>query len=165
MSLEVGLLILGIMFIIAAMFSLGRSRKRSAQGKVTARDNLERARQRQGVRDDLESLMVDIEQMARRLSAQLDAKAVQVEKANREADERIAQLLALREQLARPGDPQAMDLTDPAPAPSPGDPAEGDPLTHQVYALADQGLGPGDIARQLNEHAGKVELILALRKA
>jgi hypothetical protein len=30
--------------------------------------------------------------------------------------------------------------------------------------LADEGLHPVDIARQLQQHTGKVELILALRK-
>lgn len=174
MTLEVGLLIIGIMFIIAAMFSLGRSRKRAASGNVSARDNLERAKAKQGVRDDLEALMVDIEQMARRLSAQLDAKTIQVEKASREADERIAQLRALQEQLARPNihaaaasaPPEAGNyaVSSPSDTDSGADP-HADPLTHEVYALADQGRGPSDIARQLNEHIGKVELILALRKA
>ena len=167
MTLEVGLLILGILFIIAAMFSLGRSRRRSTSGKATARDHLEYAKQKQGVRNDLESLMVDLEQMARRLSAQLDAKTLQVEKATREADERIAQLRALQEQLARPATSVAAaprsDSYDPGHAPA--SPGEGDPLTREVYALADQGRGPTDIARQLNEHVGKVELILALRNA
>lgn len=40
-----------------------------------------------------------------------------------------------------------------------------DPLADSVYQLADDGLGPEQIARQLDEHVGKVELILALRAA
>lgn len=164
MTLENGLLILGIIFIIAAMLSFGRSRRKTSAGNVTARDNLERAKARQGVRDDLEALMVDIEQMARRLSAQLDAKSLRVEKAVREADERIAQLDALRQELARPAVHQGgSPAADPGPASPP--PADADPLTREVYALADQGQGPFDIARQLNEHVGKVELILALRNS
>jgi uncharacterized membrane-anchored protein YhcB (DUF1043 family) len=39
-----------------------------------------------------------------------------------------------------------------------------DPLTLQVYALADSGRTPVAIARDLNEQVGKVELILALRR-
>jgi uncharacterized membrane-anchored protein YhcB (DUF1043 family) len=39
-----------------------------------------------------------------------------------------------------------------------------DPLTRQVYALADAGRPALSIARDLNEQVGKVELILALRK-
>lgn len=39
-----------------------------------------------------------------------------------------------------------------------------DPLTRQVYDLADAGRTPLSIARDLNEQVGKVELILALRQ-
>lgn len=38
-----------------------------------------------------------------------------------------------------------------------------DPVTQLIYDLADQGLPPMQIARNLNEQIGKVELILALR--
>jgi hypothetical protein len=38
-----------------------------------------------------------------------------------------------------------------------------DPLTLQIYRLADVGLSAAEIARQLGQHTGKVELILALR--
>lgn len=38
-----------------------------------------------------------------------------------------------------------------------------DTLAGQVYALADQGFTPVDIAQRLGQHTGKVELILALR--
>ncbi len=39
-----------------------------------------------------------------------------------------------------------------------------DPLTKQVYSLADAGRSPLNIARDLNEQVGKIELILALRR-
>ena len=39
-----------------------------------------------------------------------------------------------------------------------------DDLTRNVYRLADAGHDPVAIAQQLNEHVGKVELILALRR-
>lgn len=159
---QYGIAVVGILFIIMAMFSLGRSRKRTAAGRDSARDHIERARQKQGVRDDLEALMVDINRMARDLGGQLDAKIIRIEKANQEAEERIAQLQALRESLS---DPSASHTSR-----SPGQPvtpqadaANIDPLTRQVYTLADQGQGPADIAAQLDEHVGKIELILALR--
>lgn len=43
------------------------------------------------------------------------------------------------------------------------DPAKSDPITRQVYALADAGVSPEEIARKLDQHLGSVELILALR--
>jgi hypothetical protein len=39
-----------------------------------------------------------------------------------------------------------------------------DPLARRVYELADGGMDAVAIARQLNEHVGKVELMLALRE-
>jgi len=157
---QYGIAVVGILFIIMAMFSLGRSRKGKAASRDTGRHHLERAREKQGVRDELEALMVDINRMARDLGGQLDAKIIRIEKANQEAEERIAQLEALRDSLANPSalHPQADQLVTPqAPA------ADADPLTREIYALADQGVGPADIAEQLNEHVGKIELILALR--
>jgi hypothetical protein len=155
---QYGIAAVGILFIIMAMFSLGRSRKKASSGRETARDHIDRAREKQGVRDDLEALMVDINRMARDLGGQLDAKIIRIEKANREAEERIAQLQALRDELARPSTGGGDALVTPQ-----ADPADTDPLTRQVYALADAGKGPADIAEVLDEHVGKIELILALR--
>lgn len=39
-----------------------------------------------------------------------------------------------------------------------------DPVMREVYALADEGKSAREIAAELNEHAGKVELMLALRR-
>jgi hypothetical protein len=50
------------------------------------------------------------------------------------------------------------------PAPVPSGAAGLDTLAGQVYALADQGFSPVDIAQRLGQHTGKVELILALRE-
>jgi hypothetical protein len=38
-----------------------------------------------------------------------------------------------------------------------------DPRHERIYALADQGLSPRDIARELGRPTGEIELILALR--
>lgn len=176
------ILAVGIFFIIAAMFSLGRSRTKSASSRDSARDHVDRARQKQGVRDELEALMVDINRMAKDLGAQLDAKIIRIEKANREAEQRIAQLEALRETLANPSeltprdpqhDPRAVsDPQSPGSAhdstnqPRPADAGDRETLLKaRVYDLADQGQGPQAIAQQLDEHIGKIELILALRSA
>lgn len=43
------------------------------------------------------------------------------------------------------------------------DPTGPDPLTGEIYRLADQGMPAIEISRRLNQHVGKVELILALR--
>ena len=157
---QYGIAAVGILFIIMAMFSLGRARKGKEAGRDSARDHVDRAREKQGVRNELEALMVDINRMARDLGGQLDAKIIRIEKANQEADERIAQLQALRDEL---NDPYAMKNTPGQRVTPQAEPEVVDPLTKQIYALADQGRGPQDIAQQLDEHIGKIELILALR--
>lgn len=157
---QYGIAAVGILFIIMAMFSLGRARKGKAASRDSARDHVDRAREKHGVRTELEALMVDINRMARDLGGQLDAKIIRIEKANQEADERIAQLQALRDEL---NDPHAMKNAASQLVTPQADAETTDPLTKQIYALADQGRGPADIAQQLDEHVGKIELILALR--
>ncbi len=58
--------------------------------------------------------------------------------------------------MASPAAPQA-------PAVAPQDPFGVDPLTRDIYTLADAGHSAQAIAQQLGQHTGKVELILALR--
>lgn len=180
MEWEAAVFIAGVLMVTLALFSWGRSRKKTGGPTVTAREHLERVKHKQAVRDDMQDLMVEIEQMAKRLGAQLDAKTIHIEKATREADERIAQLLALREQSAEAGPrssapetTSAEDIPDPGEPDAPsaatpesvGDAPHADPLTRQVYDLADAGKGPQAIAQELAEQVGKVELILALRQA
>ncbi len=171
------MLVLGIVLITAWAFSKLRKRRRSDAQRPTALEQLELSRQQRGMRGDLEDLMVEIEQLARRLGAQLDAKSFHIEKLMREADQRIARL----EQL-NPGQHSPRETTHPAhavseprtnPSPAPSEPADpnasapslNDALARSVYDLADRGLNAVDIARQLDEHVGKVELILALRES
>ncbi|MEM7627580.1 MAG: hypothetical protein AAF333_18445 [Planctomycetota bacterium] len=167
-AIATGLFIVGVVFISAWLLMRLRKRNLRGPGYTTAQEHLERYKQKDAVRNDLEGLMVDIEQLAKRLGAQLDAKAIRVEKLIDDADLRIAQLQkAMQEQHAGLPAAPAPEATPEAvaetPAASPEEPA--DPLTVDVYRLADEGLGPPEIARRLDEHVGKIELILALRQA
>ncbi len=157
------LFIAGVILITAWLFMRMRKRRIEGPGHPTAREQLERYRQHDGVKHDLEGLMVDIEQLAKRLGAQLDAKALRLEKLIDDADLRISQLQTPSAQAAPlPGAPVAAssDVSSPSTNPHPAD-----PLTADVYRLADEGLPPPAIAGRLDEHVGKVELILALRRA
>ena len=158
------LFIAGVILITAWLFMRMRKRRIDGPGHPTAREQLERYRQHDGVKNDLEGLMVDIEQLAKRLGAQLDAKAMRLEKLIDDADLRISQ-------LDSPPGPTATAATTPPPLappdtapPSPAPTHSPDPLTADVYALADDGLTPPQIATRLDEHTGKIELILALRQ-
>jgi hypothetical protein len=189
-------LFLGLILVTASLMMKLAKRRRggssSGHGKanVTGAERLEKLRQEQGVRRDLDSLMVEIEEMAKRLSHQLDAKAVRLEQLIEDADHRLTRLRHVAERLenaphnakeinpastAEAGGERASHQADPtdllsasAPAPPHANEASphaaADPLTRSVYALADEGYDAQEIATRLKEHTGKVELILALRE-
>lgn len=140
-----------------------RKRRRNQLPDVTPTEQLERHRQARGMRGDLEEVMVEVEQLARRFGSQLDAKSVQLTKLIAEADERIARLESLEKGAGQRGDGPSPRQTAPDAPARPGVPE--DELTRNVYRLADAGNSSLEIAQTLKEHVGKVELILALRNA
>lgn len=101
--------------------------------------------QQRSVERQMQNILVELSEMARQITAQLDTRAARLEALIREADEKIAAM------KSSPADP-----TPPEP------PA--DPRHAQVYALADQGRSSNEIAQQLHRPSGEIELILALRR-
>lgn len=179
--LEILLPAAGVTLILAGVVMWGRKRRHRAQHKhVTPREQLHRMKEERAVRGDLEQLMVEIEQLAKRMGAQLDAKSMRLERLLREADAKIATLERQQgEQVEGPGDSREPAPPPPlAPSPPSRDQAadtqtqaasdtatDESELAVSVYRLADAGLTPLEIARQLNEHQGKIELVLALRQS
>ncbi|HNQ22251.1 MAG TPA: hypothetical protein PKK06_04070 [Phycisphaerae bacterium] len=142
-----------------------RERQRDAGESVKARYERLTAEQRQ--RQDLDQAVLQLDELARQVSALLDTKYAKVEAVLREADRRIAQLNALLQ--ASPG-PRRLDLTLDAEPPDALSPVEApprgeDPRQAAVYRLADEGKSATEIARQVDQPVGEVELILALRRA
>lgn len=152
------LLFAGVVLVTICLLMSLRNRRRRQAIQPTPQERVEHIRQLRGMRGDLEDLMVEIEQLAKRFGAQLDAKAVQLEKLIADADEKIARLKDLPAQASAPAPAGATPKSRPLPPAVPDD-----PLARSVYELADQGVDPPDIAQRLNEHLGKVELIMALR--
>ena len=152
------LLVGGIMLVIASGMMMLRNRKRNAAARVTARDRLEEARadtrERGQQRKDLESVALSIEEMARRVGAQLDNKASRVEALLDEAERTIRRLESARFAAERP-------LAPPVPAPPP---SAVEDLSARVRRLASEGKSPPTIAAEVGEHVGKVELILSLAR-
>lgn len=146
----------GVLLLVMWSMMRLRQRKRRMANQPTASEQIERNRQARGLRGDLEQVMVEVEQLARRFGAQLDAKSMKLEKLIDEADRRIARLEAMDS-----GSPSALP---PAQAPSSQVAAPDSELAASVYRLADAGNDAIEIARALGEHVGKVELILALRQ-
>lgn len=135
-----------------------RKRMRRTAAAPSPRERMDALKQRQRDRDSIESVMVDAEELARRLAAHLDNKAARIERLLEDADSAIQRLESLAEQAkaSRPGAHSAGGAEAPS-AP--------DPIVRKIYRLSDEGRAPLDIAHELDEQVGKVELVLALRDA
>lgn len=99
-------------------------------------------------------------EVTRQLTALLDNRSQKLEILIQHADERIARL----ERLASEAEGRLTPRHTSA-APASDTSYANDALKQQIYDLADQGKKPVEIAQRLGQHAGKVELILALRRA
>ncbi|MEM8783254.1 MAG: hypothetical protein AAGE65_10435 [Planctomycetota bacterium] len=162
----VALLVLGVLFVTASMMVGLRNRKKRTVQNVTAREQLERVKQREGLKRDLESLAVEIEEMARRVGAQLDNKAARLEALIDQADATVqrlerARLAMLNPVQTAPASNAGAEGDDANPHVPPGQ----DRLTVDVVRLHAQGMSADQIAQAVGEDAGKVELILALQNA
>jgi hypothetical protein len=147
--------------------------------------------QQRTVEREMSTLLVELSEMTRQLSAQLDTRSAKLEELMRQADQKIAELRAAG--LLSPGNQSAL----PPPAGTPALPAplgsgsadspyaglglipadnagvpsrpaldarsQVDPSHAAIYAFVDQGLSPQEIANRLGRPAGEVELILNLR--
>jgi hypothetical protein len=150
----VGVVALGMLLTFTIRSRIARRNR----DRPSPRQVIERIKAAHEGADDVNAAVSRLTDTARRLSAQLDNKARRLEVLLGEADERIA---ALSEPAAAPAPPPpANGSRRPASGPPPMD-----PLTRSVYEHADAGLSPLEIAQQLDEQVGKVELILALRDA
>lgn len=114
--------------------------------------------QQKSVEREMQSLLVELSEMSRQITAQLDTRSTKLEILLREADDKIAELRALS--TAAPGEARSTESFTPPAAPSALD---DDPRHASVYRLADQGMPSQQIATELGRPNGEVELILALR--
>ena len=110
------------------------------------------------VRRDMDALLVELQELSRKISADIDLRFAKLEAVIADADRRIAALKRLVDEADRSttqgSSPSKLDATVPTPEDRYG----------IVYELADQGKSPIDIARDLGKTPGEVELILNLRK-
>jgi hypothetical protein len=119
------------------------------------------------------TLPPESEELVDLLCQRLDDRASRIESLLAEADAAIARLEAMRAAPApespRPAKSACVQREQHEPpvaevvARGPVEPTTSDPLCTSVYSLADSGADPVAIAKQLDEHIGKVQLILALR--
>jgi hypothetical protein len=127
------------------------------------------ARQR-AVERDVSSLLVELSEMSRQMTGQIDTRAAKLEALIREADDKIAMLRSLANGQTTSGPHHQGVLIEAKllEAHAVVRPAEDsiptvDPRHAEVYDLADEGQSAQDIARHTGRPRGEVELILALR--
>ena len=158
------LMVLGVSLATWMMVRmLIRRRKRLPLTPGTPHERLEAIREQARKRAQLQAFGAEVHELVERLAAQLDNKAARMELLLQDADERIRKLERMQRierkrvsaESERASDPTSGHESDPVT----------DPVTDRVYELADQGEKPVEIAKQLNQHVGQVELILALRRA
>ena len=160
-------------------------RKQDPLSRMTNPPGGSMAKQR-SVEREMSNLLVELSEMARQVTAQLDTRATKLELLMKEADERIEALRQLQSSLpagaSAPAPPsptpatlrqsaaerdalmQPLDTPPVTPPPSQRAESAVDPRYAEIYALADQGRSPGDIASRLGRPSGEIELILALRQ-
>ncbi len=146
------------------------SRKSPAMQGSSVLDRLRGGRvQRVTTTEPGASLPPESEELVDLLCARLDERAERIESLLADAKTTIARLEALQAapvpeppRRSRPARTEREPpLVEVAPASSKSAPS--DPLCASVYSLADSGADAVAIAKQLDEHIGKVQLILALR--
>lgn len=126
------------------------------------------------VEREMSNLLVELSEMSRQITGQLDTRATKLELLLKEADEKIEALRAAsagapgpaaeRREWTGPSAERRALLDDPEPADVPDRrPAPVDPRHAEVYALADAGRNAREIAQDLGRPSGEIELILALR--
>jgi hypothetical protein len=115
--------------------------------------------QQRSVERQMQNVLVELSEMSRQISAQLDTRAAKLEVLIKEADQKLAALKSASNGAQSDPPPSRIE-------PDRQEPRDGGGALEQhaeVYALADQGRSVHEIAERLNRPDGEIELILALR--
>lgn len=149
--------VLALLGFVGLAIIVARWRSRPLDGSPTQyRREIDSANRETGqIRDDMERLLSELETLSTKLNTQLDQKHAQLQETIRDADQRVFALRALV-QAARSGE-------SPAAASAPLSREEA--RKARIYELSEKGMTTLEIARQMEQPVGEVELILNLRRA
>ena len=163
----------GVILILYILLRSGRKRRADPLAKSPGQSSLA---QQRNVERQMQNLLVELSEMARQITAQLDTRTTKLALMIDDADEKAAMLQRLIDEARAttaaaapsPAPPLPAEPPTPAAADAAFEPSlslanEADARHQQVYVLADQGQSAPDIARQIDRPRGEVELILALR--
>ncbi len=181
-----------VAIVLLMLATQRRARESGPSPRDYAREQISRLRDQQGIRDDMEELLAQLQELSRQINAQADTKFAKLEAAVADADKRIERLAqSLRAADAKSAklaaavadadkriEPLAQSLRTAEGSPAAEAPAEDaasapekeeqveqqDPLRRQIFELADEGMSALEIARQTGRNTGEIELILNLRQ-
>ena len=156
----------GILTIAYAVLRSGRRKKADPLANPPAQASLA---QQRSVERQMQTLLVELSEMAREITAKLDTRSTKLALLIDDADDKAARLqrvlddcrAVLSASAAPPPPPPAAARPESEPSVVLAD--ESDPRHKPVYELSDQGVSAADIARQLALSRSEVELIQALR--
>jgi hypothetical protein len=89
-------LLIVLCLVVLSVSMLRRSEQRRATSRDLTREQLARLRDQTRMRDTMEELLLQLEDVSRRINAQVDTKFAKLEAVVRDADNRIAQLERLQ---------------------------------------------------------------------
>lgn len=160
------LLLMGLSIVVILYLTFRQRRKNDPLTTLPFRTSLQ---QQKALERDMQSVVVELSEMTRQMSATLETRAAKLDLLIQEADEKIARLNAalsgVEAGASRPSTPIDLPLA-PAPMKSPGLRLVKDDTEDrwsEIYMLADQGLSTAQIASKLNRPEGEVDLILHIR--
>jgi hypothetical protein len=134
--------------VLLTFFSLmlvRRNRQRSQANSQRVRAEYEALREHKALRGSLDDLLLQIEDMARRVNAQLDTKFAKLETVVRHADERIRRLERLVQEAAAARAAMSRASAEPSPqaaAQTPGQPAQVDVVIDDSPAVEPEAADP-----------------------
>jgi hypothetical protein len=178
---------LGIAMITSVLLRrwFRKSRRANEDRDLPVREQRERLQNR-AERDSLDQLMVEVQELTRVCAAQIENRATKLEYLIELADQRLRELEracsnaeAASSAPARPAthsqrtgsesrpahSPASRDWSESTEQPHTAVQTGSDTLARRIHELSQMGLKSVEIARQLDEQVGKVELILALGEA
>lgn len=161
------ILVLLLLVVISSMLWSARRKPKAPRFDPEAfqRKEFSAMKDPRGMQGDLQELIIELEELSRRINAQIDTKFAKLEASIMHADERIEALrLLIQQATGQSGIDVTVDRERDESVPTASDPrVPADPRHAQVYALADADKSSMEIARETGIPTGEVELILGLR--
>ncbi len=156
--------LLAVVAVLTALTLLAGARRRRDGGpspKAYAREQVARIKEERAVQAEVTDVMLQLEQLAKEVNAQLDTKFVKLERVIADADDRIARLERLLRQAT--GSP-TIDTTVDDSGDVHGRVADPnrDSWRERALQLHHEGRSASQIARLLDRSVGEVELLVAL---